>query len=329
MNSFAELSEAGTGVPSNPQAARSWYQKAADLGHAEAMGHLGAMFESGRGAPQNLDTAREWYGKGAARGGRLAMYRLGAMLEEGRGGPQNLTDAAAWYQRAAAFELPGALNALGRLYLAGAGVPKNDLLARSSFLKAAELGDAEAMNNLGMLYLRGMGVPRDFNLARLWLKKAIALDNAEARENLKVLEESAPRDGFQVAARRATCVEACATFHRSYANSVCERFTAEVDGERPQRSRCVGATMMLAQQCRDTCREWAPSSQADNKCLACFETLVACGRSQELPAEQGGEQPYETYAKNCLAAFANCNSSCSAQKRPTLAAPGANRTKPN
>src|SRR5262245_20315328 len=299
MNSFGELSEGGTGVPQSYQAAMSWFQKAADLGNADAMGNLGALFEAGRNGPKNLEAAREWYVKGAALNNRVAMRNLGAMLEDGRGGPKNLVEAKLWYERAAALEYAPAFNDIGRLYLMGAGVPKNYVLAKTSFEKAAELGDAKAMNNLGLLYLNGTGVQRNINLARMWFERAIARSNSEAEENLKHLEEIALIDGAQVAARRASCIQTCATLHRSYVNSVCERYSpTTTDSDKPERTKCVSMSLTLAQQCRGSCREWAPTPLADNTCVTCFQELIACGRSQD-PPEQG-----------CLAALADCRANC-------------------
>lgn len=329
MNSLGELSEAGAGVPQNDQTARSWYKKAADLGHADAMGNLGALLESGRGGPQSLETAREWYVKGAALNGRVAMHNLGVMLENGRGTSKNPAEAKIWYERAAALEYPPALNDLGRLYLTGAGVPKNYVRARTSFEQAAQLGDAKAMNNLGLLYLKGTGVQRDIDLARTWFERAIALDNADARKNLKYLEEAALVDGAQVAARRASCMEMCQTLHRSYVNSVCERYSATADGDKPERTKCVGVSLALAQQCRASCREWAATPLADNKCAACFQTLDACRISQEPPDGQGNDKPYAVDSKTCLAASADCMAKCRGQPAPTSETPGAAGAKPN
>lgn len=256
------------------------------------MGNLGVLFESGQGGPQSLETAREWYVKGAALNGRVAMHKLGAMLEDGRGSPKNLAEAKFWYERAAAFEYAPALNDLGRLYLAGAGVAKNYVRAKTSFEEAAKLGDAKAMNNLGMLYLNGTGVQKDINLARMWFERAIALNNAEAQENFRHLEGAALLDGAQVAARRASCVQICATLHRSYVNSVCERYTATTtDSDKPERAKCVSMSLTLAQQCRGSCREWSSTSLADNKCMICFQTVIACSINQEPPDSQGNDIP--------------------------------------
>src|SRR6516225_8175427 len=324
MNSLGELSEAGTGVPQNYQTAKNWYQKAADLGNADAMGNLGALFESGRGGRQLLEIAREWYVKGAALNGRVAMHNLGAMLVNGRGTSKNLVEAKFWYERAAALDYAPALNDLGRLYLAGAGVPKNYVRAKTSFEQAAKLGNAKAMNNLGMLYLNGTGVQRNINLARSWFERAIALNNAEAQENLKHLEEATLVDGAQVAARRASCMQICATLHRSYVNSVCGRYSAIADNGQPERTKCVRMSLTLAQPCRSSCREWAPTSLADNKCVTCFQVLIACSSGQEPP--DSNDVPYAV-PKDCLAALADCTANCRGQTGAKSGTPNASRVK--
>jgi TPR repeat protein len=288
------------------------------------MGNLGALFESGRGGPQSLETAREWYVKGAALNGRVAMHNLGAMLENGRGTSKNLAEAKFWYERAAALEYAPALNDLGRLYLVGAGVPKNYVRAKTSFQQAAKLGNAAAMNNLGMLYLNGTGVQRDVNLARSWFERAIVLNNAEAQENLKHLEEAALVDGAQVVARRASCMQTCATLHRSYVNSVCGRYSAIADNGQPERTKCVRMSLTLAQPCRSSCREWAPTSLADNKCVTCFQVLIACSIGQEPP--DSNDIPYAV-PKDCLAAHADCTANCRGQTGAKSETPKANREK--
>jgi len=248
------------------------------------------------------------------------------MLENGRGTSKNLAEAKFWYERAAALKYAPALNGLGRLYLAGAGVPKNYVRAKTSFEQAAKLGNAKAMNNLGMLYLNGTGVQRDINLARSWFERAIALNNAEAQKNLEHLEEAALVEGTQVAARRASCIQTCATLHRSYVNSVCERHSAIADNGQPERTKCVRMSLTLAQQCRSSCREWAPASLADNKCATCFQILITCGIGQE-PADSN-DIPYAV-PKGCLAAHADCTAGCRGQTGAKSGTPNASREKLN
>jgi TPR repeat protein len=185
------------------------------------------------------------------------------------------------------------------------------------------------MNNLGLLYLNGTGVQRDIDLARTWFEKAITLDNAEAQKSLKYLEEAALLDGTQVGARRASCMETCQTLHRSYVTSACDRYSATADGDNPERTKCVGMSLMLAQRCRASCREMAPAALADNKCAACFQTLIACSIGPEPPDSQGNEKPYAVDTKACLAASAVCAAGCRGQMAPASGTPEATGAKPN
>jgi hypothetical protein len=251
------------------------------------------------------------------------------LLENGRGTAKNLEQAKVWYERAAALDYPPALNDLGRFYLAGIGGPKNYVRARTSFEQAAQLGDAKAMNNLGLLYLNGTGVQRDVQLARLWFERAAVLDNSDARTNLKRMDEAGLVDGAQIAAWRASCMETCATLHKSYVNSVCERYSTTADGDRPERTKCIGMSLALAQRCRVSCRELPPTSLANNTCGACFQTLTTCTVGPEPPDGQGNDKPYPVDAKVCLAASAECTAGCFRPAVPTAATPGASSGKPN
>jgi len=251
------------------------------------------------------------------------------MLENGHGTAKNPAEAKIWYERAAALEYPPALNDLGRLYLTGTGVPKSYALAKSSFEQAAKLGDAKAMNNLGMLYLNGTAVQRDIDLGRTWLEKAAALGDADAQANLRHLQESPPLDGAQVTARRESCLRTCGTLHRSYVNSVCNRYSAMADGDKPDRTKCVSMSLTAAQQCRGSCRDWAHTSLADNGCVTCFQMLTACSVSQTQTDSQGNDMPYEESSKRCLAALAGCTANCRKQMAQPSGTPGADGERPN
>jgi TPR repeat protein len=215
------------------------------------------------------------------------------------------------------LEYPPALNDLGRLHVTGAGVPQNSAVAKTLFEQAAELGNAKAMNNLGLLYLYGLGVQKDFDIARSWFERAIALNNTEALENLKRLQNVVPPDGGQIAARRMSCVQTCATLHRSYVNSVCSSYSANADHDKSERTKCISMSLTLAIQCRNSCREWARTPLADNKCVTCFQILIACSVSQELPDTQSNDKSYAAYSKGCLEGFMDCEDSCLEQTTPT------------
>src|SRR5262245_29601630 len=179
------------------------------------------------------------------------------------------------------------------------------------------------MNNLGLLYLNGTGVQRDINLARTWLERAISLNNAEAQENLKRLEQAALLDGAHVTARRASCMQTCSTLQRSYVDSICEPYSA--DDDQPERTKCVGMSLTLAQRCRGSCREWAPASLGDNKCVTCFQTLTACSIGKGPPASQGNGKPYAVDSNACLVEYVYCTANCRGERAPMPEAPSATR----
>jgi TPR repeat protein len=172
-------------------------------------------------------------------------------------------------------------------------------------------------------------VQREIKLAKMWFEKAATLNEAEAQENLKRLEQAGLIDGAQIAARRAFCLQTCTTFQRSYVGSVCERYSAIADGDNPERTKCVSMSLTLAQQCRGSCREWALTSLADNKCMACFQTLNACSTSEEPPDSQANQMPYELYSKGCLSALADCIASCRGQTASSPRRPNTNGKQPN
>jgi TPR repeat protein len=300
MNNLGELMEAGIGIPQDYAGARGWYEKAAALGDADAMGNLGKLLETGQGGQQNVEKAKEWYLKGSALNGRVAMHRLGVLFENGRWTSKDLSQARSWYERAAALRYAPALNDLGRMHLDGLGTTKNFVLAKNSFERAAELGNAEAMNNLGVLYFNGTGAQRDVRVAASWFERATALRNSDAVQNLRIINESIHLGGNEIGARRASCSQSCTTVHQSYMKAACAR-PATASANSTEREKCISASLLLAKACRDSCGAWALLSQAENKCVACFRTFVSCATTSN-----GSE--------SCHAAFEHCTGTCAVLK---------------
>jgi hypothetical protein len=77
-------------------------------------------------------------------------------------------------------------------------------------------------------------------------------------------------DGTQVAARRSSCVQSCAGLHGSYVDAVCGRYSATENDDKSERTKCIEMSLIVAKQCRESCREWAPSLLAENKCMPCL-----------------------------------------------------------
>ena len=67
---------------SNPVEAFSWFKKAAEMGHTDAMFYVGRMYQKGIGVIENQDVAIKWLQKSADGGNTDAMIAYGNCLEE-------------------------------------------------------------------------------------------------------------------------------------------------------------------------------------------------------------------------------------------------------
>jgi tetratricopeptide (TPR) repeat protein len=98
----------------NHQEAVNWFQQAADLNDAAAMGNLGYMYLQGMGVPRNIPLAAEWLLKGAEGGDAHSMMNLASLLLQNN----RREEAVSWLQRAAALGHPqagAALEQIGRM----------------------------------------------------------------------------------------------------------------------------------------------------------------------------------------------------------------------
>lgn len=89
-----------------------YFQKAADLGRADALHELGMLYERGRAVKQDSERARQFYEKAVAARVKESVSSLATMYVEGRGIPQDipkglelLRDAAERGNQAAAVAL--------------------------------------------------------------------------------------------------------------------------------------------------------------------------------------------------------------------------------
>lgn len=86
----------GQGVPKDPSAAATWFQKAAAQGEWEASNTLATMYRLGEGVPQDFQKAMQWYMEAAKLGVENAMYRVALMYQAGQGVQANPAEAYKW-----------------------------------------------------------------------------------------------------------------------------------------------------------------------------------------------------------------------------------------
>jgi hypothetical protein len=161
-------------------AARQWYERAAELGHAGAQNNLGAMYFDGRGVLRNPLEAARWYRLAADQRHAVAQTNLGAQAQLGRmyldgeGVDQNPAEALKWFRAAAAQDNEGAAFFLGVMLQRGIGGPR-DLEAATAWLRrAANRGNRLAMLELAKAYELGLGVAADPTQAKSWREQASA-----------------------------------------------------------------------------------------------------------------------------------------------------------
>jgi len=121
--------------------ALSMLRSAAELGEAEAQGHLGVQLLLGQ-SPDYVE-ARRWLERSSSSHDDAVAW-LGRIHEDGLGVSKSATEAARWYRLAAEQAVPDAQYRLGRLYAMGSGVEQSDREAKKWLTRAVMQGSDEA-----------------------------------------------------------------------------------------------------------------------------------------------------------------------------------------
>lgn len=148
--------------------ARLWLEQAAAQGHSNAQNHLGCVHLKGLGVPRDDVKAVKLFRLAAEAGHVVAMGNLALCLYGERGCARDDTETYLWSQRAA-----DAGEEYGQYYAAlchmnGIGTPVDRERAVGLFRQAWENGFVAAGYELGRAYERGDGVERDDSKAVKW-----------------------------------------------------------------------------------------------------------------------------------------------------------------
>ncbi|MEQ1864313.1 MAG: tetratricopeptide repeat protein [Micropepsaceae bacterium] len=157
------------GVPSDQGKALELMRRAADMGHAPAMGALGMIYFDGDGVEKNIETARQLWLKAAAKGDPVALANLSYLYTFV---DRNYPEAIVWLRRTIdkgdEAGVKVALLDLAALYERGQGVPKNMTEAVNLTRRAAIAGNMLAYSKMVEHYVNGTGVPQDAVRAQMW-----------------------------------------------------------------------------------------------------------------------------------------------------------------
>jgi uncharacterized protein len=163
------------GISLDRTQAVEWYEKAAALGHGDAMNNIASMYQHGDGPfPVDLLKAREYYEQGAKAGCGTAMGSLGHFYADGRAGlKQDQRRAVKLFKQGARHGDGDSMVSLGYRYGSGSGIRKSPLRQLYWYRRALQAGNPRGANNLGVAYYYGSIVKEDAEKGVLLLSDAL------------------------------------------------------------------------------------------------------------------------------------------------------------
>jgi TPR repeat protein len=271
MHHLGTLCAAST--PPDLEAARRWYEQAADAGDGGAMHHLGTLCAAS--TPPDLEAARRWYERAADAGHSEAMYCLGSLSLRSVKSP-DLDGARRWYERAADAGHSGAMQALGVLYAHIMESPDLDA-ARRWYEITADVGRSGAVTALGDPHAQ-LIQPPDLDAARRWYERGAAAGDRGAMHNLEVLYGDSTDTPVGWGARPPNAEEIDAMDHRvaiairaacnKSADPLINQLPAELPTPDPDLTRALQALIDDANEMR-----WAGRDLSDPLTAKQLETI--------------------------------------------------------
>ena len=163
----------GYGIQGDPALALTWFDIAAERGHAMACNMAGRCHEHGWGCTADTKRAAEYYRRAADLGLDWGMYNLANLLATGRGVVQDHTTAYRLYRQAAELGHAKSMNLTGRCLEDGCGVARDVTAAHAWYARSAEAGDFRGQFSHATVLL----AERQWDAARHWLSRALELDH--------------------------------------------------------------------------------------------------------------------------------------------------------
>ena len=152
---LGQMNLTGTGTKKDPEQARMYFEKAAELGNADAMYGLGKLYLSRDFSGRDVKKAIDYLMAAAGKDHDYAMYTLGKLFLEGKEIPKNPEYALRWLEEAVEKENPYAEYLLGKTLLQGVDLPQDIHRAVSLLEKAAARSNPCAAYALGKALLEG------------------------------------------------------------------------------------------------------------------------------------------------------------------------------
>ena len=172
-------------------------------GEPAAQHAVGAMYRLGKGGvTASAWQAATWYQRAAEQGHAAAQYAMGRCVESGVGRRRSLTAAVLWYQRAAEQGHAAAQCKLGDIFGDGDWPEVSHTAALRWWRMAGAQGHGRAQYKLGWVYEHGQGVRADFRQAVRWYNLAAQQGSPRAKTALTRARRRRLRQRWRQAWRR-------------------------------------------------------------------------------------------------------------------------------
>uniref|UniRef100_A0A914P296 Sel1 repeat family protein n=1 Tax=Panagrolaimus davidi TaxID=227884 RepID=A0A914P296_9BILA len=203
--------EHGICVQKDYKKAFEFFEKAANMGNAEAMFKSGKLhFIGGFRLKQDYEGSVKWFLKAATLDKTddmrvfRAQYILGLLYTFGIGVNKDYRKAAKMYEKSVANGFTASANNLGSLYAQGLGVVKSYMKSFYHFKMCAEDGHTGAMVNLAKAYFIAEGTElteptQEFiNEGKKWLQIAAAEGDQRAIAELQISQDLTPPHAMMI-----------------------------------------------------------------------------------------------------------------------------------
>ncbi|WP_297643675.1 DUF4303 domain-containing protein [uncultured Bacteroides sp.] len=201
----------------NPQAALTYYAKAAYLGDPQGAYNAGHIYEGGEIVEENIEVAYQFYEMAANREHPAGQFEMGYYHFEGCGSAkQDYAKAVQWFEKA--YENPKCSEKtkvqtaayLGICCQEGLGVVQDDDAALE-YLQEAEEGKEHLWDSikekvliaLGVAYASGRGTEEDIELGYQYFEEAAELGSEEAKEYMQYINSPEYEADERIEATRA------------------------------------------------------------------------------------------------------------------------------
>lgn len=178
----------GTGTEVDLEQARYYFEKAAELGNADALYGLGKLYLKPEFPDYDPVKAVEYLDRSAAKGNAFAKYQLGKLLCQGELVEKDIARGLPLLEELAQNGVTFASYIAGKVYLKEEGW-QDIKKAILYFRQAAEDGNSFAEYQLGRIYYFGYGVRADQEKGMEYLKESAAHGNEYAANLLLTIQQ--------------------------------------------------------------------------------------------------------------------------------------------